>query len=190
MPASSVPKVSRGRTRLSLVVRQSGDLISVGNVTAALSISRLEAAKLLARWNAQGWIKRLSRGTYCGVRRFDNENEKLRLYIATHFSNKVYRIELFFKQTEKLGKNSELGTALINKYGSNIEVFNMGLIKTIWAWNGMSSGASLGAVCGLQDGVGGIGTCSLRLANERLQKQEEDAQARERAGRAPPPPKF
>jgi predicted transcriptional regulator of viral defense system len=56
-----------GRQRLGLILRKSGDLISIGDASAALSIDRAEAAKLLARWNAQGWIKRLRRGTYAPV---------------------------------------------------------------------------------------------------------------------------
>jgi predicted transcriptional regulator of viral defense system len=63
-PASSD---SKGRNRLSLVLRKAGDLISIGDVSAALSMSRVEASKLLARWNTQGWIKRLRRGYYAPV---------------------------------------------------------------------------------------------------------------------------
>lgn len=58
---------SRGRNRLSLVLRKAGDLISIGDVSSALSMKRDEASKLLARWNAQGWIKRLRRGYYAPV---------------------------------------------------------------------------------------------------------------------------
>jgi predicted transcriptional regulator of viral defense system len=63
LPAS----FAKGRNRLSLVLRKAGDLISVGDVGSALSMPRSEAAKLLARWNAQGWIKRLRRGYYAPV---------------------------------------------------------------------------------------------------------------------------
>lgn len=58
---------STGRNRLSLVLRKAGDLISIDDVSAALSMPRPEASKLLARWNAQGWIKRLRRGYYAPV---------------------------------------------------------------------------------------------------------------------------
>jgi predicted transcriptional regulator of viral defense system len=63
-PASST---SKGRNRLSLVLRKAGDLISIGDVSSTLSMTRAEASKLLARWNAQGWIKRLRRGYYAPV---------------------------------------------------------------------------------------------------------------------------
>jgi predicted transcriptional regulator of viral defense system len=58
---------SKGRSRLSLVLRTAGDLISIDDVTSALAISRTEASKLLARWNAQDWVKRLRRGYYAPV---------------------------------------------------------------------------------------------------------------------------
>jgi predicted transcriptional regulator of viral defense system len=67
MPSPQPPSASQARSRLSLVLRKSGDLISIADATAALSISRPDAAKLLARWNAQGWIKRLRRGLYAPV---------------------------------------------------------------------------------------------------------------------------
>jgi predicted transcriptional regulator of viral defense system len=63
-PTSSA---SKGRNRLSLVLRKAGDLISIDDVSSALSMKRNEASKLLARWNAQGWIKRLRRGYYAPV---------------------------------------------------------------------------------------------------------------------------
>jgi predicted transcriptional regulator of viral defense system len=59
--------LSKGRNRLSLVLRKAGDLISIDDVTAALSVQRSEASKLLARWNTQGWVKRLRRGYYAPV---------------------------------------------------------------------------------------------------------------------------
>src|SRR5207244_12584494 len=63
-PASST---SKGRSRLSLVLRKAGELISIDDVSTALSMKRAEASKLLARWNKQGWIKRLRRGYYAPV---------------------------------------------------------------------------------------------------------------------------
>jgi predicted transcriptional regulator of viral defense system len=67
MSSPQPPGASQARSRFSLVLRKSGDLISIADATAALSISRPDAAKLLARWNAQGWIKRLRRGLYAPV---------------------------------------------------------------------------------------------------------------------------
>jgi predicted transcriptional regulator of viral defense system len=65
-PQPSPPKL-KGRERLKRVLRDSDALISVADVTAALSLDRREAAKLLARWNEQGWVKRLRRGCYAAV---------------------------------------------------------------------------------------------------------------------------
>src|SRR5256885_13191190 len=62
---------------LSLVLRNAGELISINDVTATLSISRDEASKLLARWNAQGWIRRLRRGYYAPVPLADRKSTRL-----------------------------------------------------------------------------------------------------------------
>ncbi len=63
-PPKPIPK---GRSQLSQVLQSAGDLISVDGVTTALQIDRRQATKLLARWNAQGWVQRLRRGTYAPV---------------------------------------------------------------------------------------------------------------------------
>src|SRR3954453_16507875 len=57
----------KGRGRLSAVLRQAGELVSVDDTTVALSIDRTAAAKLLARWQEQGWLKRVRRGLYAPV---------------------------------------------------------------------------------------------------------------------------
>ena len=57
----------RGRSRLSAVMRKAGHLISVDDVTAALAVDRGAAAKMLARWQRQGWLTRLRRGLYAPV---------------------------------------------------------------------------------------------------------------------------
>jgi predicted transcriptional regulator of viral defense system len=49
------------------VLRRAGDLIRVDDAAGALGIDRITAAKLLARWNQQGWLKRLRRGLYAPV---------------------------------------------------------------------------------------------------------------------------
>jgi predicted transcriptional regulator of viral defense system len=59
--------ISKSRSRLGLVLRKSGELISIGDVGAALSLDRIAASKLLARWNKQGWVKRLRPGYYAPV---------------------------------------------------------------------------------------------------------------------------
>ena len=63
-PLSTMPK---GRTQLSQVLRGAGEVVSVDDVSGILSIERQAAAKLLARWNDQGWIRRLRRGFYAPV---------------------------------------------------------------------------------------------------------------------------
>jgi len=59
--------LSKGRQRLALVLRNSGHLVSIADVSQALSLDRTKAAKLLARWNAQGWVRRLRAGFYAPV---------------------------------------------------------------------------------------------------------------------------
>ena len=55
------------RSRLAAVLRKSGDLITVDDVVAALTVTRPVAAKALARWGHQHWLKRLRRGLYAPV---------------------------------------------------------------------------------------------------------------------------
>jgi len=59
--------IPKSRARLSQVLQNAGDLISIEDVSTALQIERREATKLLARWNTQGWIQRLRRGIYAPV---------------------------------------------------------------------------------------------------------------------------
>lgn len=60
----SLPK---GRAQLSEVLRSAGEVVSVDDVSGILQIERQAAARLLARWNGQGWVKRLRRGFYAPV---------------------------------------------------------------------------------------------------------------------------
>lgn len=57
----------RGRDQLRQVLRRSGEVVSVNDVSGILDIERLAASKLLARWNDQGWMRRLRRGLYTPV---------------------------------------------------------------------------------------------------------------------------
>ena len=59
--------VTRGRSRLAQVLRVEGQLITIADATAALGVDRVTAAKLLARWQDQGWLKRVRRGLYAPV---------------------------------------------------------------------------------------------------------------------------
>src|SRR5271166_1772686 len=57
----------KGRAQLSQVMRGAGEVVSVDDVSSILHIERRAAAKLLARWNGQGWVRRLRRGFYAPV---------------------------------------------------------------------------------------------------------------------------
>ena len=57
-------RVPSGRRKISAVLRASGDVIEIGDVVAALSVTRTTAAKLLSRWTHQGWLRRVASGTY------------------------------------------------------------------------------------------------------------------------------
>jgi predicted transcriptional regulator of viral defense system len=46
------------------VLRRAGDLVTIDDAAGALGIAPIAAAKLLARWAAQGWLTRLRRGLY------------------------------------------------------------------------------------------------------------------------------
>jgi predicted transcriptional regulator of viral defense system len=63
----SPPTATKSRVRLSQVLQQAGDLVSVGDVSQTLQMERPRAAKLLARWHLQGLLRRLRRGVYAPV---------------------------------------------------------------------------------------------------------------------------
>lgn len=56
-----------GRSRLSAVLRSGRATITVDDATHALGIGRIAAAKVLARWQRQGWITRVRRGLYAPI---------------------------------------------------------------------------------------------------------------------------
>lgn len=58
---------SKSRERLARVLRKTGGAISPSDVAAILTISNLQAAKLLSFWATQGWVKRVQRGLYIPV---------------------------------------------------------------------------------------------------------------------------
>jgi predicted transcriptional regulator of viral defense system len=61
MDKTSIPT---GRQRLTALIQRSGDTITVDDAVASLSLDRRGAAKILARWREQGWLRRISRGVY------------------------------------------------------------------------------------------------------------------------------
>lgn len=56
--------IPASRRRLAQVVRTAGDVISVDATMRALKMDRTAAAKTLARWTEQGWLRRVGRGRY------------------------------------------------------------------------------------------------------------------------------
>jgi len=64
---SSDPSTVSGRERLLSVLRKGGAFVTVDDASGALNVDRIVAAKTLARWNRQGWLKRIRRGLYSPV---------------------------------------------------------------------------------------------------------------------------
>ena len=58
---------SIGRERLSNVLRDAGDLVTVEGAAQSLGVSRQEAAKTLWRWSQQGWFRHVRRGLYAPI---------------------------------------------------------------------------------------------------------------------------
>jgi predicted transcriptional regulator of viral defense system len=57
-------RLPRGRVQLRQVLAASGDVIHIADVTKTLTVSRTKAAKRLARWREQGWLRRVGSGAY------------------------------------------------------------------------------------------------------------------------------
>ena len=55
------------RARLSRVIRDAGDVVQTDRVAQLLEVGHTDASKLLARWAAQGWLKRVGPGVYLPV---------------------------------------------------------------------------------------------------------------------------
>lgn len=58
---------SRARERLSAVLQTAKDLVTIEDAMKALSLERHAAAKVLSRWQYQGWLKRVGRGIYAPI---------------------------------------------------------------------------------------------------------------------------
>src|ERR1035438_1810080 len=52
------------RARLASVLRAAKEVVSVDVASDSLGIDRREAAKLLSRWQGQGWLRRVGHGLY------------------------------------------------------------------------------------------------------------------------------
>ena len=66
MPVNQ-PALPSPRARLAKVLRAAKDHVSIDTVSDALSVDRSTAAKLLSRWQSQGWLRRVGRGIYVPV---------------------------------------------------------------------------------------------------------------------------
>jgi predicted transcriptional regulator of viral defense system len=64
METTIVPRLPQGRAQLQRVLAASGDVIHISDVANTLSVTRVEAAKRLARWREQGWLSRVGAGAY------------------------------------------------------------------------------------------------------------------------------
>jgi len=58
---------SRARSRLSAVLQTAKDLVTIEDVMKTLKVDRQAAAKVLSRWQEQGWLKRVGRGIYAPI---------------------------------------------------------------------------------------------------------------------------
>jgi predicted transcriptional regulator of viral defense system len=57
----------RSREQLSRLTARGRHLVTVNDAVARLQIGRTEAAKMMARWAEQGWLRRVRRGLYIAV---------------------------------------------------------------------------------------------------------------------------
>lgn len=62
--STAVPALPASRQRLTELLRGVGDVFTVGEAAALLGLERVVAAKALARWTQQGWLRRVGRGAY------------------------------------------------------------------------------------------------------------------------------
>lgn len=58
------PSIPEGRRLLATLIRETGDVILVEDAAKILRLDPKRAAKTLARWTTQGWLRRVSRGAY------------------------------------------------------------------------------------------------------------------------------
>lgn len=64
MDGSLTPHIPQGRRRLGMLVRETGDVITVEKAAQILRLDPIATAKMLARWTSQGWLRRVSQGRY------------------------------------------------------------------------------------------------------------------------------
>jgi predicted transcriptional regulator of viral defense system len=64
MQAHTTRSIPPGRAQLAAVLARAGDVVRIDDVTAALGVPRARAAKRLAAWTEQGWLRRVGPGLY------------------------------------------------------------------------------------------------------------------------------
>jgi len=63
----TAPTLPAHRARIAAVLRASKEVVSVDIASKTLNIERSRAAKVLSRWHAQGWLRRVGPGLYVPV---------------------------------------------------------------------------------------------------------------------------
>lgn len=63
----NIYELPRGRARLAAVIQAAGDVVHIDDAVRILDIPRDRAAKMLARWTDQGWLRRVGAGAYVPV---------------------------------------------------------------------------------------------------------------------------
>lgn len=58
------PHLPEGRQRIATLLASTGDVIGIDDVVQLFDLDRSSAAKTLARWTKQGWLRRVERGVY------------------------------------------------------------------------------------------------------------------------------
>lgn len=67
IPSNAPRFSSQARARLSAVLQGAKDLVTIEDAMKALNTDRSASAKLLSRWQHQGWLKRVGRGIYAPI---------------------------------------------------------------------------------------------------------------------------
>jgi predicted transcriptional regulator of viral defense system len=62
--STSSPSLPVSRQRLTEVLRAASDVFTVDDAAGVLGVDRSAAAKTLARWTRQGWLRRVGHGAY------------------------------------------------------------------------------------------------------------------------------
>ncbi|MBD3770475.1 MAG: type IV toxin-antitoxin system AbiEi family antitoxin domain-containing protein [Rhodobacterales bacterium] len=61
---NSKSAIPQGRQHVAQLIARAGDVIQIDDAVSILGIDRDAAAKTLARWTKQGWLRRVRRGVY------------------------------------------------------------------------------------------------------------------------------